>query len=121
MMNYCRTLARAHGWDIPYTLIASLQAMTVFSGNAGMYAARVHDLAERSRAEHRLQDAVKALYASNGSWRNDVATPLTALSARLARAETQPGRTARITSWSAAELLAAQFPEPQWAVPGSCP
>lgn len=107
-----------HGARVTRAYLAHLQALDVTPANAESYAARVLDLARRRRALADLQQGVRVIYGENGSWAGDLAR----LAGNLAGiAQPAPGRTAPKTGWTMAELLAADFPEPQWAVPGLVP
>ncbi len=67
-----------------------------------------------------MQEAARVIHNSNGTWEAEAAAAAERLRARVQPAAT-PGRPQRQTSWTAAQLLAADFPEPQWAVPGIIP
>lgn len=83
----------SQGASIPFTRLAQLVAMDVFSGNAPIFAAKVNDLAGRRAALELLErsygDAANAIYTSNGSYPDDVASALVPLVTLFPR-ETAP-------------------------------
>lgn len=102
------------GFGAPELRVLALdaQAATPTYLNAPRYAARVAELAERRRMV-----AIAAQLAAAAADGN-----LDAAGAILASAEaprTRPRRTK--TSYTAAELLEAEFPDPTWLVPGLIP
>jgi hypothetical protein len=107
---------RAQGEPITEVRLAHLAALDVDCTHASAYADRVRDLAARRKAFFALQEGVRVVHSSNGTWRSDLA----AVTSRILPAE-RAQRPAQLLGWTAAELLDAQFPEPQWAIPGLIP
>ncbi len=108
------------GVNVPLTRLAALLTREVFSGNAPIWAAEVRDKAQRRAAEEQLTKALRVLYTSNGTWKTDLTDVGTQLLNRVTpRPEAK--RTERMGGWTAAELLACDFPEPIYAVPGIIP
>jgi len=119
IVSVSERLERA-GVNVPFSRLSHLVNLEgVDCTHAPTYAKIVKDFADRRRVEQDLQSAARVLYRSNGTWRNEVA----GIGARLVQhaREPQPAREPIKTTWTAAELLAAEFPEPQWAVPGLVP
>jgi replicative DNA helicase len=87
---------------------------------ASEYAATVRDLARRRASLQILQRSVRSLHRSNGTWADEVGQ-LAAELAQVAAAPARKSQPAPKVCWTTAELLAADFPEPQWAVPGLVP
>jgi len=88
--------------------------------DASIYARQVKDKAERRRIAERGQALLQVAHSSNGSLREDALRIAEGVQDDLSERD-GPAKQVRVTSWSAAELLATQFPEPQWAVPGLIP
>lgn len=110
---------RERGYDVTLTRLVELLARDVWTVNAGEYARMVREYAQKRLLQAQLAAAHTALYTGNGNWRELAAEPLKLAAERLAAPK--PGKPPRITGWTAAELLAAQFPEPVWAVPDMIP
>jgi len=110
---------RERGYDVTLGRLAELLARDVWTVNAGEYARAVREYAQKRVLQAHLAAAHTALFTGNGNWRELAAEPLKLASERLAAPK--PGKAPRITGWTAAELLAAQFPEPVWAVPDMIP
>jgi hypothetical protein len=109
---------KRNGVDVPFSVLAGLLAGDFHTMHADSYAKIVRDFSERRRAMSVLQDAARSIGRSNGTWKAEVSE----LSERLA-GQVAPvvDLAQRQTTWTAAELLAAEFPEPRWAVPGIIP
>lgn len=117
--EYVDTLAvrdalAAHNYDPDAFEIESMAADVLSVYSAPNRANQVHDLAARRRVLPHAQDLLRIIYQSNGTWREDLATAAQRVTQLTARPAARP---ARVTSWTAAELLAAQFPDPVWVVP----
>ena len=82
-------------------------------------AALVRDLAWRRRAAAELEAVERIIHTGTSRWTADLAAAAGRLQ-KLALAP-QPGRPPTGTGWSAADLLVAEFPQPEWAVPGLIP
>jgi hypothetical protein len=85
------------------------------------YAGKVRDLARRRAALELLQKSVRTVYSSNGTWGDELAEHVGRLTAVAQSSPPAKARPARKTSWTLAELRAATFPPPRWAVPGLVP
>lgn len=109
---------RERGHDVSLLRFTELLARDVKYGNGAEYANRVRDMAARRNVQGYLAAAHVALAQGNGNWRELAANALRHTPEVLT--PPQP-KAKRQTRWTAAELLAADFPEPQWAVPGLIP
>jgi len=112
---------QARGLRIDRMLTVRLQALEgVDYAHGGEYAQRVKEMARRRRTVDIATLIAQAAYRSNGTLDTDVSQLAGELLRQHQLAPSQ-GKPQRKTSWTAAELLAADFPEPQWAVPGIIP
>jgi hypothetical protein len=84
------------------------------------FARRIADLAARRQALATVQQAARNLFARDGDWREHMAGAGVTL-AILDERGSAAYQAAHKTTWTAAELLATQFPEPRWAVPDLVP
>lgn len=113
---------RTRGLSINPARLVLLQAQPdVDYSNGGRYAKRVKDLADRRRALADVEAATRIIYKSNGTWKAEAADVAARLGERVAQPAVSTAQPKRQTSWTPGELYAAEFPEPQWAVPGIIP
>ncbi len=102
---------------IKSSFLTGLVAESVSVAYAQTWAATIHDYAERRRLFDLL--GLAATQVQNGG---DLVALRERLSAELTRLqEVKKTRPAPKTSWTVAELYAAEFPEPTWTVPGIIP
>ncbi len=109
----------ARGLDLEGRIIR-LQAHDADWTHWRSYASRVKDLAERRAALALCERQAKIVHDSNGTWKQELA----AVGAQLLQSSTPAPTTdnpPRQTSWGAAELLTAQFPEAKMIVNGLVP
>ncbi len=113
----------AAGSGVTLTELTSLVALQANVAHWESYRDSVLEYAHRRQVSGILTRAVQVVYGANGSYPDRLAAVCDQFTAAVGelRQQQKAREASTKTSWTVAELLAADFPEPPWAVPGLVP